>query len=56
MFQEFPKGLCKGGIDGEWRIVLNDDEEADARAEGFSALGEDVQEPKKRGRPRKAEQ
>lgn len=55
MFQEYPKGLSKGD---EWRIVHNQDEEAAARAEGYTfAGGEPPAEPaKRRGRPPKAEQ
>lgn len=54
MFQEFPKGLSKGD---DWRIVHNQDEEAAARAEGYTFVGDEPAEPaKRRGRPPKAEQ
>lgn len=57
MFLEFPKGLCKGGASGEWLIVFDEKQEAQAREDGFIFLG-DVEEKEttatKRGRPPKA--
>lgn len=49
MFQEFPKGLNKGGAEGEWLVVFNADEEKDARKDGWTSLGEEVVERKKPG-------
>lgn len=48
MFQEYPKGLCKGGIDGEWRIVADEAEEQEARSEGFAQLGAEVEQPQRK--------
>lgn len=49
MFQEFPKGLHKGGAEGEWIVVMNADEEKAARKEGWASLGDEVVERKKPG-------
>ena len=60
MFQEYPKGLFKGGdAQGDCRIVKNQEQETQARADGFLSVGESnekPQEPKRRGRPPKAQE
>lgn len=60
MFQEYPKGLFKGGDPlGECRLVDGPAQEAHARADGFMSIGESKEkpaadpEPKRRGRPPK---
>ena len=57
MFQEFPKCLYQGGVaDGDYKIVFDDQSQADASKDGFLPLGETQKEaPKRRGRPPKAE-
>ncbi len=54
MFQEFPKCLVKGD---DYRIVKDQEQEQQARADGYAFHSDEVkeQEPKKRGRPRKVE-
>lgn len=60
MFQEYPKGLFKDGDAlGEFRLVDGHEQEAMARADGFLSIGESKekpQEPKRRGRPPKAQE
>lgn len=60
MFQEYPKGLFKDGdAQGDYRIVKNPEQETQARADGFLSVGESKekpQEPKRRGRPPKAQE
>lgn len=60
MFQEYPKGLFKDGDAlGEFRLVDGHEQEAMARAAGFLSIGESKekpQEPKRRGRPPKAQE
>lgn len=53
MFQEFPKGLCRGGVHGEWRIVHDDGQEQEARSDGFAHAHEwqAPQEPAQRKKP-----
>jgi len=52
MFQEFLKCLVKGD---EYRIVKDQEQEQQARDEGYAFHSEAPQEPKRRGRPRKVE-
>lgn len=47
-FQEYPKGLCKGGVHGTWRVVMDAQSEQQARKSGFASLHE---EPKPRRKP-----
>jgi hypothetical protein len=62
MFQEYPKSLYRGSVDDEI-IVKDADSESQARANGYEMFAEihergestEVEAPKKRGRPAKAE-
>jgi hypothetical protein len=59
MFIEYPKALYRGSVEDEI-IVKNADAEKEARANGYEMFAEihargDEPEPKKRGRPAKAE-
>lgn len=57
IYQEYPKGLVIGDVNGKWRIVSDASEEAQARLDGYCALGESQEQPqepaKRRGRPPK---
>lgn len=60
MFQEYPKGLFLAGLaDGDCRIVLDKNQEEQARIKGYLSIGESKEkqeEPKRRGRkPKEAE-
>lgn len=61
MFQEYPKGLFRGGVpEAECRIALHKHDEDALRSEGFVSIGESKEKPpepiKRKGRPPKAKE
>lgn len=56
MFQEFPKCLYQGGaVDTAFCVVLDPQEEAQARKEGFAMSGESQAKAKTPRKPKAAE-
>lgn len=56
MFQEFPKCLYQGGDAlAAFCVVLDPQEEAGARHEGFASVGESQEKAKTKRKPKAAE-
>jgi hypothetical protein len=50
MFNEYPKVLYKGGVDGKADVVFNADEEAELRKDGYKSLAEPQEKSPSKGK------